>query len=311
MKQTVDGDNEEVSPITDSPSSPISTSPSRRRLSEAATLVVPHSPGGGLQPSNKSGFLDAESSRSRSSSVGSMLSDATAHTESPYEEPSPEQKKNATEYIIEDGEDALRADPGTEGDFVAANNPFAFTTGQLNKFLNPKSLSAFKAVGGILGLEKGLRTNLTVGLSVDEGIILGNVSFQEAIAAARTGKDDADIVQSSSESNPGTFEDRKRIFSDNTIPLKKAKSIWRLMWEQYNDKILILLTVAAVVSLALGLYESLGVDHPKGSPPPVDWIEGVAICVAIIIVVLVGSLNDWQKERQFVKLNAKVRRLDL
>lgn len=36
-----------------------------------------------------------------------------------------------------------------------------------------------------------------------------------------------------------------------------------------------------------------------------DWVEGVAICVAIIIVVLVGSLNDWQKERAFVRLNAK------
>jgi Ca2+-transporting ATPase len=38
--------------------------------------------------------------------------------------------------------------------------------------------------------------------------------------------------------------------------------------------------------------------------PKVDWVEGVAICVAII-VVLVGSVNDWQKERQFKKLNAK------
>jgi Ca2+-transporting ATPase len=38
---------------------------------------------------------------------------------------------------------------------------------------------------------------------------------------------------------------------------------------------------------------------------PVDWIEGLAICIAIVVVVLVGSLNDYQKERAFVKLNAK------
>jgi Ca2+-transporting ATPase len=31
----------------------------------------------------------------------------------------------------------------------------------------------------------------------------------------------------------------------------------------------------------------------------------MAICVAIVIVVVVGGLNDWQKERAFVKLNAK------
>ena len=34
-------------------------------------------------------------------------------------------------------------------------------------------------------------------------------------------------------------------------------------------------------------------------------MEGVAIVVAIIIVVMVGSVNDWQKERQFKKLNEK------
>lgn len=32
---------------------------------------------------------------------------------------------------------------------------------------------------------------------------------------------------------------------------------------------------------------------------------GVAIMVAVVIVVVVGSANDWQKERQFKKLNEK------
>ena len=76
----------------------------------------------------------------------------------------------------------------------------------------------------------------------------------------------------------------------------------------------ILLTIAAVVSLALGLYQDLGVpaeiivspECPQGCPEAkVDWVEGVAICVAIVIVVMVGSVNDWQKERQFQKLNDK------
>ena len=40
-------------------------------------------------------------------------------------------------------------------------------------------------------------------------------------------------------------------------------------------------------------------------PPRVDFVQGVAIIIAIIIVVLVGSLNDWQKERQFRALNEK------
>jgi Ca2+-transporting ATPase len=60
-----------------------------------------------------------------------------------------------------------------------------------------------------------------------------------------------------------------------------------------------------VVSLALGLYQSFGQSHEPGQPR-VDWVEGVAIMVAVIVIVLVSALNDFQKERQFVRLNKKV-----
>ena len=66
----------------------------------------------------------------------------------------------------------------------------------------------------------------------------------------------------------------------------------------------ILLMVAAVVSLSLGLFQDFGQPRPEGEPP-VDWVEGVTILVAVLIVVLVGSLNDWQKEKQFNVLNEK------
>jgi P-type Ca2+ transporter type 2C len=64
------------------------------------------------------------------------------------------------------------------------------------------------------------------------------------------------------------------------------------------------LSIAAIVSLALGLFQDFSSARPQGQPP-VDWVEGVAIIVAILIVVLVGSLNDWQKEKQFRALNQK------
>jgi hypothetical protein len=35
----------------------------------------------------------------------------------------------------------------------------------------------------------------------------------------------------------------------------------------------------------------------------VDWIEGLAIAVAIAVIVLVSSLSDWRKEKQFQLLN--------
>jgi P-type Ca2+ transporter type 2C len=59
-----------------------------------------------------------------------------------------------------------------------------------------------------------------------------------------------------------------------------------------------------MISLSLGLFQDFGTKRPEGDPP-VDWVEGVTILVAVLIVVLVGSLNDWQKEKQFKVLNEK------
>jgi Ca2+-transporting ATPase len=96
------------------------------------------------------------------------------------------------------------------------------------------------------------------------------------------------------------------VFGDNRIPERKAKGLLTLMWIALMDKVLLLLSAAAVISLALGLYQTFGVKHKPGEPS-VEWVEGVAIIVAIVIVVVVGAGNDYQKELQFVKLNRKVR----
>ena len=196
------------------------------------------------------------------------------------------------------------------------DNKFAFSPGQLSKLFNPKSLDAFYALGGLVGLEKGLRTDRNAGLSTDEALLDGAVSFED-VAPAGTPKygTNGDAVPVAKGDAPaavpppahhasGPFADRKRIFRENRLPEKKAKSLLQLAWITYNDKILILLTVAAVVSLALGLYQTFGVPHPEGEAK-IEWVEGVAIMVAIFIVVAVGTLNDWQMQRQFNTLNKK------
>ncbi|KAK8130961.1 Calcium-transporting ATPase 2 [Apiospora sp. TS-2023a] len=210
--------------------------------------------------------------------------------------------------------DALKPDAGREADFEVKNNPFAYSPGQLTKMFNPKSLAAFYALGGLSGMEKGLRTNRDTGLSVDEKHLDGSVSLQDV--AKKDVKLTTEGVESPSPETPvgrtntagheinDAFSDRKRVYGDNRIPEKKGKSFLQLVWITYNDKVLILLSVAAVVSLAIGLYQTFGTAHDP-EHPGVEWVEGVAIIVAIVIVVLVGSLNDWQKERQFAKLNKK------
>ncbi|CEJ91712.1 Putative ATPase, P-type, calcium-transporting, PMCA-type [[Torrubiella] hemipterigena] len=215
----------------------------------------------------------------------------------------------SNEKIMKD-DTALKPDVGTEADFEVDNNPFAFTPGQLNKMFNPKSLPAFYQLGGLAGIEKGLRTDRKAGLSVDENKLAGNVSFEDATAATdgAPSKKAAATLQPTttrqSNAGPDTFSDRYRVFRDNRLPVKKGKSLWELMWITYNDKVLILLSIAAVISLGVGLYQTFGGEHKAGEAK-IEWVEGVAIIVAIAIVVLVGSLNDFQKERQFAKLNKR------
>ncbi|QGI77914.1 unnamed protein product [Fusarium fujikuroi] len=200
--------------------------------------------------------------------------------------------------IIND-ESALKPDAGTEQDFKVENNPFAFTPGQMNKMFNPKSLPAFYMLGGIDGIEKGLRSDRKAGLSMDEKTLTGKISFEDATSKKQMPREDHAAAQTGA-----GFADRLRVFKDNRLPEKKGKSLLELMWITYNDKVLILLSIAAVVSLAVGLYQTFGQKHEPGEPK-VEWVEGVAIIVAIAIVVIVGSLNDYQKERQFTKLNKK------
>ena len=321
---------------TDAPSSrtvplPEDSSPTQLRETHSfeSKESRPTSPHNVSSPTTKWGdrkphdFLSVPTARSRGNSVDS---DDVAHSPTSYGGdtyiPSPTSSQTgdasprldtarSNDNLIND-EEALKPDPGNEPDFEVTDNKFAFSPGQLNKILNPKSLSAFHALGGLGGLEKGLRTDRNTGLSVDETTLDGTVSFEDAhakdenqaqmnnvegLALNRTTTSKT-VPKQTNES----FFDRKRIFRDNRLPEKKAKSIFELAWLAYNDKVLILLTVAAVISLALGIYQSI---TAKDGEARVQWVEGVAIMVAIIIVVVVGAANDWQKERQFVKLNKK------
>ncbi|KAL4961867.1 putative calcium transporting ATPase (Pmc1) [Aspergillus stella-maris] len=210
--------------------------------------------------------------------------------------------------------DALSPTPGTEKDFRVVDNKFAFSPGQLNKLFNPKSIDAFYALGGLKGLVHGLRTDLVIGLSNEEGVLTGNMKLEDVkrVAFANSGNDGdpeaaashvemSNLSPNTTPPNPPSqpFTDRTRIFGTNALPNAPKKKFVRLLWDAYNDKIIILLTIAAVVSLSLGIYEA------ASGQSQVDWIEGVAVCVAIIIVVGVTAGNDWQKERQFGKLNKR------
>uniref|UniRef100_A0A3Q2X5V7 Calcium-transporting ATPase n=1 Tax=Haplochromis burtoni TaxID=8153 RepID=A0A3Q2X5V7_HAPBU len=109
---------------------------------------------------------------------------------------------------------------------------------------------------------------------------------------------------------------RKEVFGLNIIPPKKPKTFLQLVWEALQDVTLIILEVAAIISLGLSFYHppdaerqncgsaAGGVDDE--SEAEAGWIEGAAILLSVVCVVLVTAFNDWSKEKQFRGLQNRI-----
>lgn len=134
----------------------------------------------------------------------------------------------------------------------------------LGRLVDPKSTIDLAKMGGLEGLA-GL-----LGVSLKTGI----VSTEQA-------------------------EDLRSYYGPNVLPHPDPPSFLWFIWTAFNDKILIFLSIASIVSLGIGIYHDLK-DGTRS-----HWIEGAAIMVAVILVVLVNAVNDFQKDRQFRKLSAK------
>lgn len=99
------------------------------------------------------------------------------------------------------------------------------TPSSLYNLIDPKNVDHLKELGGPDGILKGLGSDRKLGLQ---------------------------------EGGPISNEERIRVYGANRIPERKSKTLLQLMWAAYQDKVLIVLSVAAVVSLALGIYQSVG-----------------------------------------------------
>lgn len=193
-------------------------------------------------------------------------------------------------------------------------NNFAFTPLELHRLQTHRSLAALDVFGGIRGLASGLRTDIASGLSTEETTLQGAVSFDEAVAAGREGRPavlrnvEAPTTHHAlhgirlGEAQDPHFADRKRVFGANRLPRRPQKSFFRLMWIAFNDKLLILLTISACISLAIGIYQSVSAEVGMSN---IEWVDGVTVVVAIVIIVLASAANDWQKNHKFEKLNER------
>ncbi|KAH9033387.1 E1-E2 ATPase-domain-containing protein [Lactarius pseudohatsudake] len=265
------------------------------------------------RPSFTNPHVDAGSDTSHSSSVTNFFKRAVQRIRHP--------SRGETDV----GLDTTQADLNVK--------PFAFKPLQLASVVNPKSLENLEKLGGVEGLLRGLGTDRVCGLSTrptcglrdpgtnaatSDGVEMTSLktnialtsptSVQEGPQSTATLGGGSGVGRPSSPNSASAYEstikDRQRIYGQNIFPKYPRKSLRLLMWLAIQDKVLISLSTAAVASLVLGLSQDFGTTRPQVDHP-VDWVEGVAIITAILIVVAVGSLNDWQRERQFQALDEK------
>uniref|UniRef100_A0A8C1EQL0 Calcium-transporting ATPase n=1 Tax=Cyprinus carpio carpio TaxID=630221 RepID=A0A8C1EQL0_CYPCA len=112
------------------------------------------------------------------------------------------------------------------------------------------------------------------------------------------------------------LDKRKEVFGQNLIPPKKPKTFLQLVWEALQDVTLIILEIAALISLGLSFYQppgesneacgTLSAGAEDEGEAEAGWIEGAAILLSVVCVVLVTAFNDWSKEKQFRGLQSRI-----
>ncbi|KAG0623275.1 hypothetical protein M758_3G161600 [Ceratodon purpureus] len=171
----------------------------------------------------------------------------------------PASRLRAGTNVIRAVERFKQAGRGAEQDDEA---PAGFGVGPktLVNLLQDRKVTDLEKLGGIRGLAGKIGTNL------EEGI-----------------KDDPEEIQK-----------RKDAYGSNTYPKKKPKGILHFVWEACQDTTLIILMVAAVVSLAAEMYSQ---------GPKEGWYDGTAILVAVLLVIVTTAGSDYKQSLQFRNLN--------
>ena len=102
-------------------------------------------------------------------------------------------------------------------------------------------------------------------------------------------------LKTNTETGLDNLEGREEEFGSNKVFVEPVPPFCSYVWEALKDLMVRILIVSAIVSIVLGCTFS---DDPSK-----DWIDGVSIVIAVLVVVLVGSITDYQKEQKFHELN--------
>ena len=88
---------------------------------------------------------------------------------------------------------------------------------------------------------------------------------------------------------------REEIFGSNKVFTEEVPHFCMFVWEALEDLMVRILIASAIVQIIL----STTMTDDKDT----DWVDGASIVLAILTVVLVGSITNYQKELKFHELN--------
>ena len=94
-----------------------------------------------------------------------------------------------------------------------------------------------------------------------------------------------------------TIDNRENDFGSNKIFIEPVPPFCSYVCEALEDLMIRILIGAAIVQIILGV-SPLSEDRSK------DWIDGFSIIIAVLVVTIVGSVTNYQKETKFHELNA-------
>ena len=104
-----------------------------------------------------------------------------------------------------------------------------------------------------------------------------------------------DSLQTDIERGIKNKEKSEKVFGSNKSYLENLPPFSLYLLEAFEDPMVQLLIVCAIISIALGGTLS---DDPNK-----DWIDGLSMIIAVFIVVMIGSVTRYQEKKQFFDLN--------
>ena len=102
-------------------------------------------------------------------------------------------------------------------------------------------------------------------------------------------------LKTDSEKGISNTKGREETFGSNKVFVEEVPHFCMFVWESLEDLMVRILIASAVVQIILSTTMT--------DDSSTDWVDGVSIVLAILVVVLVGSITNYQKELKFHELN--------